>query len=79
VFGQAVYLTETGWVYPDDEVWLKSISQEHGIISASNDFFNNIKTGDLVGIIPVHSCMTADLLRVYNTTEGRIIDDFSPK
>lgn len=79
VFGQAVYLTENGWVFPGDEAWLRSISQEHGIISASHEFFKNVKTGDLVGIIPVHSCMTTDLLRVYHTTEGRTIDDFSPK
>jgi D-serine deaminase-like pyridoxal phosphate-dependent protein len=79
VFGLAVYLTEHGWVFPDDEVWLRSVSQEHGILSAPPEFFKNVNIGDLVGIIPVHSCMTADLLRVYHTTEGRIINDFSPK
>lgn len=79
VFGLAVYLTEHGWVFPVDEVWLRSVSQEHGILSAPPEFYKNVNIGDLVGIIPVHSCMTADLLRVYHTTEGRMINDFSPK
>lgn len=79
VFGLAVYLTGTGWTYPDKESWLRSISQEHGVISAEPDFYNDIKIGDIVGVIPVHSCMTADLLRVYHTTGERIINDFSPK
>jgi D-serine deaminase-like pyridoxal phosphate-dependent protein len=38
-----------------------------------------VKPGDLVGIIPVHSCMTADLLREYHTFDGKVISDFSPK
>jgi D-serine deaminase-like pyridoxal phosphate-dependent protein len=79
VYGIAVYLSEKGWVFPENDSWVRSISQEHGIIAATPEFFNEIRIGDRIGIIPVHSCMTADLLRTYHTTEGRIIDDFSPK
>jgi D-serine deaminase-like pyridoxal phosphate-dependent protein len=79
VYGMAVHLTENGWIFPESESWVRSISQEHGIISASPGFFNETAIGNLIGIIPVHSCMTADLLRTYHTTEGRTIDDFSPK
>jgi D-serine deaminase-like pyridoxal phosphate-dependent protein len=79
VFGQIVNLNENGWTFPDEDVYIRSISQEHGIISASGSFFDRIRPGDLAGVIPVHSCMTADLLREYYTLDGRVISDFSPK
>jgi D-serine deaminase-like pyridoxal phosphate-dependent protein len=79
VYGKAVLYNEVSWVHISDNDFLKSISQEHGIISPSGEFFNNVNVGDIVGIIPVHACMTADLLRQYNTIEGKIFSDFSPK
>ena len=79
VYGQIVFLTPGGWVYPGNDCYLKSISQEHGIISATDEVFNNTGRGDLIGIIPVHSCMTADLLREYMLKDGSIISDFSAK
>jgi D-serine deaminase-like pyridoxal phosphate-dependent protein len=79
VFGQIVLLDENGWRFPDEDVYLRSISQEHGIISAPGSFFDRLQPGDLAGVIPVHSCMTADLLREYHLLDGRVISDFSPK
>lgn len=79
IFGEVVLLHEDGWTFPEERSFLRSLSQEHGIISAGKDLLNNIKTGELLGIIPVHSCMTADLMRVYHTLDNGIIDDFSPK
>lgn len=79
VFGQAVHLTGNGWVFPDEPSYLVSLSQEHGIISCTPQFYDSVKIGELTGIIPVHSCMTADLLREYHTFDGEIIADFSPK
>jgi D-serine deaminase-like pyridoxal phosphate-dependent protein len=79
VFGQIVIPDGNGWSFPDEAVYLRSISQEHGIISAPGSFFERLNPGDLAGVIPVHSCMTADLLREYHTFDGKIISDFSPK
>ncbi|HVN58915.1 MAG TPA: alanine racemase [Bacteroidales bacterium] len=79
VYGQVVLLGKDGWFFPEKDVYLRSISQEHGIISASAEFMKNTAIGDIVGIIPVHSCMTADLLREYHTFDGKVISDFSPK
>jgi D-serine deaminase-like pyridoxal phosphate-dependent protein len=79
VFGQVVLLDDKGWQFPDEDVYLRSISQEHGIISAPEKFFDSIRPGELIGIIPVHSCMTADLLREYHTLDGDVISDFAPK
>jgi D-serine deaminase-like pyridoxal phosphate-dependent protein len=79
VYGQIAIPHSKGWNFPSEDVFLRSISQEHGIIEASGSFFDSIRIGDLVAVIPVHSCMTADLLREYHTLDGRVIDDFSPK
>ncbi|NOR87590.1 MAG: alanine racemase [Bacteroidales bacterium] len=53
-----------------------SLSQEHGIIAASEEFLSQIKIGDLVDIIPVHSCMTADLYAAYLSENGQLIKKF---
>jgi D-serine deaminase-like pyridoxal phosphate-dependent protein len=79
VFGKAVYLESRSWKPMSEGDFLRSLSQEHGIISASDDLFNSVKAGDLIGVIPVHSCMTADLLRQYHTFEDSTISCFSPK
>lgn len=79
IFGKAVLLEPGSWTPLSDHDFLRSLSQEHGIISASDELFNSVKVGDLVGVIPVHSCMTADLLRQYHTLDDRIISSFSQK
>ena len=79
VYGKAVHIDNDGWSQFSNYDFLRSLSQEHGIICASDELFKEINVGDLVGIIPVHSCMTTDLLREYHTLDDRIISDFSPK
>ncbi|HAN17225.1 MAG: alanine racemase [Bacteroidetes bacterium GWC2_33_15] len=76
-FGQVVLLNDSGWKKPETDCYLSKLSQEHGTIKATDDFINSIKIGDLVGIIPVHSCMTANLMRGYLSTENELIDHFS--
>jgi len=49
-------------------------SQEHGIIRGTFDEIRMIYPGDLLEIIPVHSCLAADLAGYYLTTEGDRIE-----
>lgn len=79
IYGKAVLYQNDRIVNLSDSDFVRSLSQEHGIISSGDELFSNVKVGDLVGILPVHSCMTADLLRQYHTFDDRIISDFSPK
>jgi len=44
------------------ESYIKNLSQEHGIVKVSNDIINTIKLGDILYFIPVHSCLTANLM-----------------
>jgi len=46
-----------------DGVYLKSLSQEHGIVHCTEEFFSRTKIGDLIGVIPVHSCLSANLMK----------------
>jgi D-serine deaminase-like pyridoxal phosphate-dependent protein len=43
--------------------FVKSLSQEHGILSVTTNYLDNKKPGDIVYIIPVHSCLTAHLMK----------------
>ncbi len=75
-FGKVVALDDLGW-NPEPLAILRKLSQEHGIISGSSEFINSLKIGDLVGILPVHSCLTADLQPYYVSLDGRKIDKFN--
>ena len=63
IFGLIVRYTEDGWTIPIPDTYLISISQEHGIIRTTPEFISTIRHGDLLGILPVHSCLTANLLK----------------
>jgi D-serine deaminase-like pyridoxal phosphate-dependent protein len=52
---------------------VSSLSQEHGIVSLTQKGFN-LKPGDLVAVLPVHSCLTANLMRKYLTPDGEVIE-----
>ncbi|GAB2608274.1 alanine racemase [Belliella aquatica] len=73
-FGEIVFLNENGWTMPESRSFVKSISQEHGIIQASDELLEKIKVGDLLGILPVHSCMTADCMKSYLSLDGQWLD-----
>ena len=65
---------QNGWgqVLPDCSVI--RLSQEHGILSVPGSMIHWFPIGGLVMVIPVHSCLTAHLMRRYITLEGRTIE-----
>lgn len=69
-YGTAVELDEEGWSRPLPDCKLSAISQEHGILSCSKKLLETLEPGDLIGILPVHSCLTADLMGSYTTFNG---------
>ncbi len=73
IFGQVVRLTKDGWILPATPMTLKSLSQEHGVIRATAEECASLKPGDVVGILPVHSCMTADVMGEFYTLTGERI------
>ncbi|MBS1513428.1 MAG: alanine racemase [Bacteroidetes bacterium] len=69
-FGYIVNLNESGWDLPDKKSYVSSLSQEHGIIKASDELFCKAKIGDVVGVLPAHSCMTVNCMGRFHTLEG---------
>ena len=63
LFGYVVELTENIWGTPIPGAYVSSLSQEHGIVKIPEKFINKFKPGDVLGILPVHSCLTANLLQ----------------
>lgn len=76
-FGAVVKLNQQRWSAPLRDVWVRSISQEHGVVHADGAAFatlvEDIEVGGLLGVIPVHSCLTADLLKQCRTLDGRVL------
>lgn len=69
-----------GWVvkYNKDGTWthlpnalVTTLSQEHGIITFENkEDLYQFKTGDVIGMLPVHSCMTSCVSKYMYSTDG---------
>jgi len=75
VYGKVVNITADGWQLPknDSENYIFKLSQEHGTIKASYAVLNRYNIGDLIGIIPAHACLTANLMKYYRTLSGKLI------
>jgi D-serine deaminase-like pyridoxal phosphate-dependent protein len=70
VFGRLVQRRESDWIAPDEERFLTSLSQEHGILESVGKLVREVNIGDMLLFIPVHSCISANLMREYRTLEG---------
>lgn len=69
IFGKVVEQNGLKWGDPIPGMVVKNLSQEHGIIKVPEHLFDNYKLGDLLYILPVHSCLTADLMKNFLSTE----------
>jgi D-serine deaminase-like pyridoxal phosphate-dependent protein len=79
VYGKVVKVTTDGWSSPLENCYVSGLSQEHGLISMSNQELDKLKVGDVLGIVPIHSCLTAECLGEYVTTKGNILDHYAKK
>lgn len=70
IFGLPVELSDSGWNLPEPGNYVRSLSQEHGVLHCTPAFFEKLKIGGLVGILPVHSCMMVDIAGHYLLTTG---------
>ena len=72
-FGLVALPTENGWGKILEQTFVSSISQEHGVIKTTNKQLAKLNVGDLVVILPVHSCLTANVMRYYLSLDGEKI------
>jgi len=73
VFGIVAQKTKSGWKDYIPNMYVRGLSQEHGVVSVPKTEIDNYSIGDIIYVLPVHSCMTADLMKRYTTTEGNVI------
>lgn len=52
-----------GWATSLKNTYVSALSQEHGIIKTTADFIRQVRVGDIVMILPIHSCLAANLMR----------------
>ena len=70
-YGEIVVLEEDGWSPIIAGAKLKSLSQEHGILKVTDELMETLMVGDVIGVLPIHSCLTANLMKTYHTLDGR--------
>lgn len=70
-----VCLPENGrWGKPLAGAYVSRLSQEHGVLHLEASDLARLSLGDLVCILPAHSCLTAQAMGIYLTLEGRRIE-----
>ena len=74
VYGYGVVLKDNGWRIPEEKIIVSGLSQEHGILNVTPSMMEKISTGDIIGILPAHSCLTANLMGVYYDLHGKRYD-----
>ena len=77
-FGRVVTFTDQGWKLLEGAK-VSRLSQEHGVISMPENQLDKFKVGDAIGILPIHSCLTAECLGEYTTLDGKSVDHYKQK
>ena len=72
-YGLAALPEGDRWGSPIKGAFVRSLSQEHGIVHVPQPAFDKVRVGDLLFVIPAHSCLTVTALGRYRTLSGEII------
>jgi D-serine deaminase-like pyridoxal phosphate-dependent protein len=78
VYGLLVETSETGWGGFIRGASLIKLSQEHGVVQVPPELAGAFRPGDIITIIPAHSCITASQMNRYLTTSGRYVERMFP-
>lgn len=73
-YGYVCLPGEQRWGAPVPGAYVRGLSQEHGMVKATPSFFNRVKIGDLLCVLPAHSCLTVQVMKQYLTLDGEIIE-----
>jgi len=72
-YGKLLNYTGPGWSSLQNGSYITSITQEHGVLGMEKELFGHTRIGDLLAFYPVHSCLTANMMKRYTTLEGEVI------
>lgn len=73
LYGRVAMLRQNDWRILPANNYVKKLSQEHGVVHLDDGFIHQFEPGDLIMILPVHSCLIPPLLGHYITTGGEFI------
>lgn len=74
IWGRVVRDEGAGWGEVIPGMYLRSLSQEHGITVVPETVTFDFQVGQIIKVLPVHSCMAANAMKRYLTTDGRWIE-----
>jgi D-serine deaminase-like pyridoxal phosphate-dependent protein len=60
-----------GWGEPLAGAYVDRLSQEHGLVHLEKEHLDNLRIGDLICILPAHTCLTVQVMGEYLTLEGK--------
>jgi D-serine deaminase-like pyridoxal phosphate-dependent protein len=72
-YGLAAFTEGERWSNPIPGAVVHSLTQEHGVVTFGDDSYRRVKVGDLLFILPAHSCLTVHLMKEYLTLDGTVI------
>ncbi|BDS06205.1 alanine racemase [Oceaniferula spumae] len=61
-YGRVLVTDSDGHQQVLPNVVVKSLSQEHGLVSAPSNCLEGLEIGDVLHVLPVHSCLTMDCM-----------------
>lgn len=71
IYGKVAAPKGNGWMGLIEGMYVKGLSQEHGIVHLPPDQLQSYQVGDYLMVLPVHSCMTANAMNEYQLLSGR--------
>ncbi len=75
-FGRIVRLCEDGWGPMLPGCHVSRLSQELAVVSMSAEVLASVKVGDVLGVLPVHSCLTVDAMKQMQKLDGSLLPCF---
>jgi D-serine deaminase-like pyridoxal phosphate-dependent protein len=76
-YGLIVKLGDKGWTAPVPGLRIIQLSQEHGLAGGRRRPVSGFKPGGILGVLPIHSCLTANLMKGYLTLTGKRITNLA--
>lgn len=73
VYGYVCLPEGERWGAPLERGYVSAVSQEHGVVHLSDADLRRVRVGDLLCILPAHSCLTVTLMKQYLTLDGQIL------
>jgi D-serine deaminase-like pyridoxal phosphate-dependent protein len=74
LFGRVILNYDNQKKLLEPNTYVVRLSQEHGVIRCTPPVYSQIQIGDIIEILPVHSCLTAHSMGRYLTSNNEYID-----